>query len=100
MAITWLCLGLPILTCMLLGAILAPTDPVLSAPVVSGPLARRMVPNDLRRAINAESGINDGLAQPFVMVPVARLCWAPVVTSPVSAWTEPAGIRIPSARRC
>ena len=74
MAITWLCLGLPILTCMLLGAILAPTDPVLSAPVVSGPLARRMVPNDLRRAINAESGINDGLAQPFVMVPVARLC--------------------------
>ena len=69
-AITWLCLGLPILTCMLIGAILAPTDPVLSAPVVSGPLAQRTVPDDLRHAINAESGINDGLAQPFVMVPL------------------------------
>ena len=70
MAITWLCLGLPALTCMLIGAILAPTDPVLSAPVVSGPLAQRTVPDDLRHAINAESGINDGLAQPFVMVPL------------------------------
>ncbi len=69
-ALTWLCLGLPPLTCVLIGAILAPTDPVLSAPVVSGPLAQRTVPNDLRHAINAESGINDGLAQPFVMVPL------------------------------
>ncbi len=69
-AIAWLCLGLPILDCALIGAILAPTDPVLSVPVVSGPLARRTVPDDLRHAINAESGINDGLAQPFVMVPL------------------------------
>ena len=69
-AIVWVCLGLPILDCALIGAILAPTDPVLSAPVVSGPRARRTVPDDLRHAINAESGINDGLAQPFVMVPL------------------------------
>ncbi len=69
-AIAWLCLGLPLLDCVLIGAILAPTDPVLSAPVVGGPLARRTVPDDLRHAINAESGINDGLAQPFVMVPL------------------------------
>ncbi len=69
-AIAWLCLGLPWLDCALVGAIMAPTDPVLSAPVVSGPLAQRAVPDDLRHAINAESGINDGLAQPFVMVPL------------------------------
>ena len=69
-AVTFLCLGLPILESCLIGAILAPTDPVLSAPVVSGPLAQRTVPDDLRHAINAESGINDGLAQPFVMVPL------------------------------
>ncbi|NPD70216.1 sodium:proton antiporter [Lichenicola cladoniae] len=69
-AVAWVCLGLPLLDCALVGAILAPTDPVLSAPVVSGPLARRTVPDDLRHAINAESGINDGLAQPFVMIPL------------------------------
>jgi NhaP-type Na+/H+ or K+/H+ antiporter len=68
--VAWACLGLPVLECALIGAILAPTDPVLSAPVVSGPLARRTVPDDLRHAINAESGINDGLAQPFVMIPL------------------------------
>ena len=69
-AIVWCCLGLPLLDCALIGAVLAPTDPVLSAPVVSSPLARRMVPYDLRHAINAESGINDGLVQSFVMIPV------------------------------
>ena len=69
-AVVFLCLRLPLLDCALIGAILAPTDPVLSAPVVSGPLAQRTVPDDLRHAINAESGINDGLAQPFVTIPL------------------------------
>ena len=63
-------LGLPLLTCALIGAIIAPTDPVLSAPIVSGPLSLRTVPDDLRHAINAESGINDGLAAPIVMIPI------------------------------
>ncbi len=62
------CFGLSLLPAALIGAILTPTDPVLSAPVVSGALARRSVPSDLRHALNAESGINDGLAQPFVMI--------------------------------
>ncbi len=69
-AIAWLWLGLPAMVCVLLGAILSPTDPVLSAPIVSGPLARRTVPEDLRHGINAESGINDGLAGPIVMIPL------------------------------
>ena len=69
-AITAVSLGLPLLTCVLIGAIIAPTDPVLSAPVVSGPLAARAVPGDLRHAITAESGINDGLALPIVMLPI------------------------------
>ena len=63
-------LGLPLITCALIGAIIAPTDPVLSAPIVSGPLSQRTVPDDLRHAINAESGINDGLAGPIVMIPI------------------------------
>ncbi len=64
---------LPWLICALVGAIIAPTDPVLSAPVVSGALARQAVPADLRHAISAESAINDGLAGPFVLLPVALL---------------------------
>ena len=69
-AITAISFGLPLLTCLLIGAILAPTDPVLSAPIVSGPLAIRAVPGNLRHAITAESGINDGLALPIVMLPI------------------------------
>ena len=71
--VAYWCLGLPPLACMLVGAIIAPTDPVLSAPVVSGELARRAVPPDLRHAITSESSINDGLAGPFVMLPIALL---------------------------
>ena len=65
--------NLPWLVCALIGAIIAPTDPVLSAPVVGGDLAHRAVPFDLRHAISAESGINDGLAGPIVMLPVIAL---------------------------
>ena len=69
-AVTLATLHLPLLTCALIGAIIAPTDPVLSAPVVSGALAARAVPADLRHAITAESSANDGLAQPIVMLPL------------------------------
>jgi NhaP-type Na+/H+ or K+/H+ antiporter len=65
--------ALPWRICALIGAVIAPTDPVLSAPVVSGALARRAVPADLRHAITAESAINDGLAGPIVMLPVIAL---------------------------
>jgi NhaP-type Na+/H+ or K+/H+ antiporter len=65
--------ALPWRVCALVGAIIAPTDPVLSAPVVGGELARRAVPAELRHAITAESGINDGLAGPIVMLPVIAL---------------------------
>ena len=61
---------LSLLTCLLVGAIVTPTDPVLSAPVVTGRLAKSALPADLRYAIAAESGANDGLAQPIVMLPL------------------------------
>lgn len=66
-------LGLPPLVCLLVGAAIAPTDPVLSAPVVTGKLARKAVPDDLRHAITAESGANDGLALPLVVLPILLL---------------------------
>lgn len=70
-------LALPWIACVLIGAAIAPTDPVLSAPILTGQLARNAVPDALRHAMTAESGINDGLALPFVMVPILLLQQAP-----------------------
>lgn len=47
----------------LLGALLSPTDPVLSSAVVTNPL----VPARIRHSLNLESGLNDGLALPAVL---------------------------------
>ncbi|HEY1274656.1 MAG TPA: cation:proton antiporter [Thermoleophilaceae bacterium] len=47
----------------LIGALLSPTDPVLSATVVTNP----RVPRVVRHSLNLESGLNDGLALPAVL---------------------------------
>jgi sodium/hydrogen antiporter len=47
----------------LLGALLSPTDPVLSSVVVTNP----RVPRIIRHSLNLESGLNDGLALPAVL---------------------------------
>jgi sodium/hydrogen antiporter len=47
----------------LLGAVLSPTDPVVTSAVVTS--AR--VPRVIRHTLNLESGLNDGLALPFVL---------------------------------
>jgi NhaP-type Na+/H+ or K+/H+ antiporter len=47
----------------LLGFVLSPTDPVITSSVVSS--AR--VPARVRNVLNLESGLNDGLALPFVL---------------------------------
>jgi NhaP-type Na+/H+ or K+/H+ antiporter len=47
----------------LLGAVLSPTDPVVTSAVVSNP----GVPAFVRHTLNLESGLNDGLALPFVL---------------------------------
>jgi sodium/hydrogen antiporter len=49
--------------CFLLGAVLAPTDPVVTATVVTA----RRVPGVIRNTLNLESGLNDGLALPLVL---------------------------------
>lgn len=48
----------------LIGAILAPTDAALGQAVVANP----RVPAVVRNALNVESGLNDGLALPFVTI--------------------------------
>ena len=49
--------------CFLLGAVLAPTDPVVTSTVVTA----RRVPSIIRHTLNLESGLNDGLALPLVL---------------------------------
>jgi NhaP-type Na+/H+ or K+/H+ antiporter len=53
----------------LLGALLSPTDPVLSSAVVTNP----RVPRTVRHSLNLESGLNDGLALPPVLALSAAL---------------------------
>ena len=48
----------------LLGTILAPTDAALGLPIFNNP----RVPVRIRRALNVESGLNDGIATPFVLL--------------------------------
>jgi sodium/hydrogen antiporter len=47
----------------LLAAVLSPTDPVVTSVVVTS----RKVPALIRHTLNLESGLNDGLALPFVL---------------------------------
>jgi NhaP-type Na+/H+ or K+/H+ antiporter len=60
---------LPVLMALLLGAALAPTDAGLGAPTVLNPV----VPTRVRRALNVESGLNDGLATPLVLFAIAAI---------------------------
>jgi sodium/hydrogen antiporter len=55
--------------CLLIGALLSPTDPVLSNSVVTNP----RVPRLIRHSLNLESGLNDGLALPAVLAFSAAL---------------------------
>jgi NhaP-type Na+/H+ or K+/H+ antiporter len=57
-------LGLGWAESLLIGAVLAPTDPVFAAALVGN----ERVPARLRQLLNVESGVNDGLALPFVVV--------------------------------
>ena len=52
---------------LLVGAALAPTDAALGAGMISNPV----IPARVRRLINVESGLNDGIATPFVSVALA-----------------------------
>jgi sodium/hydrogen antiporter len=47
----------------LLAAVLSPTDPVVTSTVVTS----KLVPSSVRHTLNLESGLNDGLALPFVL---------------------------------
>jgi sodium/hydrogen antiporter len=60
-------MGTSIWLALLVGAALAPTDAALGAGMMGNPV----VPARIRRLINVESGLNDGIATPFVSVALA-----------------------------
>jgi NhaP-type Na+/H+ or K+/H+ antiporter len=68
LATRWLT-GLSWTESFLVGALLSPTDPVLSSSVVTNPRVPRLV----RHSLNLESGLNDGLALPAVLALAATL---------------------------
>ncbi len=59
--------GIQLWQAALVGVILAPTDAALGQAVVANP----RVPAVVRNALNVESGLNDGLALPFVTILLA-----------------------------
>jgi NhaP-type Na+/H+ or K+/H+ antiporter len=63
----WLFDGMGVWLALLIGAALAPTDAALGAAVMTDPA----VPERIRRILNVESGLNDGIATPVVTVAIA-----------------------------
>ncbi len=64
LAALWLLPELGLWPAMLLGALLAPTDAALGQAVVNA----ESVPLDLRQSLEVESGLNDGIALPVVLM--------------------------------
>src|SRR5919205_846690 len=74
--------------CFLLGALLSPTDPVLSSSVVTNPRVPRLV----RHSLNLESGMNDGLALPAVLAFTAALVGSGADGEPFAAYGVAVGV--------
>ncbi|MFD2246566.1 cation:proton antiporter [Pontibacter ruber] len=76
----WWVLGLAPAAAILLGAVLAPTDPVLAEQVQVGP-PNDKEEDDVRFSLTAEAGLNDGMAFPFT--------WLAVVVAVAAGTAEP-----------
>lgn len=64
-------LGIPFALALLLGTAICPTDPVLASSAVTGDEAEEDLPEHDRQLLSVESGANDGLALPLVLVALA-----------------------------
>jgi NhaP-type Na+/H+ or K+/H+ antiporter len=73
--LTYAVLAVPFWVAMLLGATVTPTDPVLASTIVTGRIAERDLPQQLRDVLSSESGANDGLAYLFVFLAIYALTY-------------------------
>lgn len=78
-------LGLGLASALLLGASLAPTDPVLASDVQVGP-PQSGEEDDVRFALTSEAGLNDGLSFPFVHLAIAMALATEGVTELLQNW--------------
>ena len=76
--------GLPIFEATLLAAILAPTDAALGQAVVTN----GDVPVRIRQTLNAESGLNDGIALPVVLLFASFVLATEGPVQDASGWIE------------
>ncbi|MBW1761505.1 MAG: sodium:proton antiporter [Deltaproteobacteria bacterium] len=89
-AAKWLFPELRWLEAAVLGAVLAPTDAALGQAVVSNP----GVPTRVRQALNVESGLNDGIVLPVVLVFAALASMGAEMTRSASEWARFAAIQV------
>lgn len=78
-------LNFDVASALLLGAVLAPTDPVLASDVQVGPPLKKDTDN-IRFSLTAEAGMNDGTAFPFVWLAVALATYAATGTGNFTQW--------------
>ena len=96
-AVGWSLFGLTPSMALLVGALLAPTDPVLAGAVTVG---HSQDQDRLRFALSGEAGLNDGLAFPFVYLALALAARQPAPYWIGSwallhvIWAIPAGLAI------
>ncbi|WP_256011644.1 cation:proton antiporter [Desertivirga xinjiangensis] len=80
-------LGLSLASALLLGAALAPTDPVLASDVQVGPPKER-IESETKFSLTSEAGLNDGMAFPFtwLAIIVAQIANGTSSGNPVLSW--------------
>ncbi|MDB5458194.1 MAG: sodium/hydrogen exchanger [Caulobacter sp.] len=84
-------LGLGLASALLLGAVLAPTDPVLASDVQVGP-PRSGEDGEVRFALTSEAGLNDGFAFPFVHLAIAIAAAGVVTPKLLTDWAGVDGL--------
>lgn len=75
---------------LVVAAALAPTDAALGVPVVTNPV----VPARVRRLITVESGLNDGIVTPVVLLALAGAASAEGVGGALTVWSAAAELLI------
>lgn len=78
-------LALNLSSAVLLGAVLAPTDPVLASDVQVGPPNEKKV-SETKIALTAEAGMNDGMAFPFTWLAITLAYMAQDMNGSLLSW--------------
>lgn len=83
--VTWYFFNINLATAILLGAVLAPTDPVLASDVQVGPPMDDSKDNT-RFTLTAEAGMNDGMAFPFTWLAISLASISGTVQQKLLSW--------------